>query len=174
LHPEASTDDKRWLAGRFIRLSRRLEAFGFKVEFALGPQEHSRWDDLGRDTLRLCYFTSTASLAEWLYESGWFIGNDSGVGHLASSLGVPTLTIFRRRRIAERWRPGFSVASIVLPPWWRPTARLKERWWRESISVRRVLGAFETLRSRAPLPQAGVAPAPRGFVASRYRDADKT
>ncbi|WP_408250250.1 glycosyltransferase family 9 protein [Paraburkholderia xenovorans] len=84
-----------------MRLSRRLEAFGFKVEFALGPQEHSRWDDLGRDTPRLCSFTSTASLAEWLYESGWFIRNDSGVGHLASSLGVPTLANFRRRRIAE-------------------------------------------------------------------------
>ncbi|MFP3244975.1 MAG: glycosyltransferase family 9 protein, partial [Paraburkholderia sp.] len=86
--------------------------------------------------------------AAWLYESGWFIGNDSGVGHLASALGIPTLTLFRRRRVAQRWRPGFTVGDIVLPSWWVPTAALKERWWRESIGVGRVLKAFRALRLR--------------------------
>ncbi|MDE1179040.1 glycosyltransferase family 9 protein [Paraburkholderia sp.] len=150
MHPEASTDDKRWLANRFIQLSRRLTSKGMSAEFAIAPGERGRWDGLRRETPPLCSFTSTAALAEWLYESGWFIGNDSGVGHLASSLGVPTLTVFRRRRIAERWRPGFAAGSVVLPPWWLPTAKLKERFWRESITVRRVFASFEALRSNAP------------------------
>lgn len=154
MHPEASTDDKRWLATRFIDLASHLKSQGFTAEFAVAPRERTRWDALRREIPPLCSFTSTAALAEWLYESGWFIGNDSGVGHLASSLGVPTLTVFRRRRIAERWRPGFAAGAIVLPPWWVPTAGLKERWWRESISVGRVLGAFEALREATLTSQA--------------------
>lgn len=149
MHPEASTADKRWLPKRFVELSRRLHDAGFQTEFALEAHERARWEHLGGALPPLRSFASSALLAAWLYESGWFIGNDSGVGHLASSLGIPTLTIFRRRGVAQRWRPGFTTGDIVLPSWWVPTAGLKERWWRESISVRRVLAAFTALRSRA-------------------------
>jgi heptosyltransferase-3 len=120
-----------------------------QVEFILAERERSRWEQRADPLPPLRSFASSAQLAEWLYESGWFIGNDSGVGHLASALGIPTLTIFRRRGVAQRWRPGFTAGVIVLPSWWVPTARLKERWWRESISVRRVIKAFSGLRSRA-------------------------
>lgn len=149
MHPEASTADKRWLPERFLELSRRLHDAGFQTEFALEAHERARWEHLGGALPPLRSFASSALLATWLYESGWFIGNDSGVGHLASSLGIPTLTIFRRRGVAQRWRPGFTTGDIVLPSWWVPTAGLKERWWRESISVTRVLAAFAALRTRA-------------------------
>lgn len=149
VHPEASTPDKRWSPERFLDLFRRLQATGMQVEFILAERERSRWEQRADPLPPLRSFASSAQLAEWLYESGWFIGNDSGVGHLASALGIPTLTIFRRRGVAQRWRPGFTAGVIVLPSWWVPTARLKERWWRESISVRRVVKAFSGLRSRA-------------------------
>jgi heptosyltransferase III len=148
IHPEASTPDKRWTAGRFLELSRRLHASGLQVEFVVEAGERSRWQRPAGDVPPLRSFTSTSQLAAWLYESGWFIGNDSGVGHLASALGIPTLTVFRRRRVAQRWRPGFTVGDIVLPSWWVPTAALKERLWRESISVGRVFKAFRALRLR--------------------------
>ncbi|HKR42776.1 MAG TPA: glycosyltransferase family 9 protein [Paraburkholderia sp.] len=148
MHPEASTADKRWLARRFIGLARRLSREGFGPEFVVADSERSRWLPLVSAAPPLCSFHDTAALAAWLYESGWFIGNDSGLGHLASALGIPTLTVFRRRRVAQRWRPGFQRGEIVLPPWWVPTARLKEKWWRESISVRRVQRAFRVLRAR--------------------------
>ena len=157
VHPEASTADKRWTPQRFVELARHLRTVGLRAEFALDARELPRWDsrDAGAPPLRT--FASTAALAEWLYESAWFIGNDSGVGHLASSLGVPTLTVFRRRRIAQRWRPGFAPGAIVYPPWWVPTAGLKERWWRESITVRRVLASFHALRSRTAVQSDGAA-----------------
>ncbi|MGF6772378.1 heptosyltransferase-3 [Paraburkholderia sp. GAS199] len=150
LHPEASSDDKRWTRTRFVGLARHLARNGFEAQFTLETSEKPHWDSLGilHALPPLRHFADTSALAAWLYESGWFIGNDSGVGHLASSLGVPTLTVFRRRRIAQRWRPGFAAGAVVVPPWWIPTAGLKERWWRESISVRRVAAAFESLRSR--------------------------
>jgi ADP-heptose:LPS heptosyltransferase len=148
VHPEASTPDKRWSPERFLDLFRRLQVTGMQVEFILEERERSRWEQRADPLPPLRSFASSALLAEWLYECGWFIGNDSGVGHLASALGIPTLTIFRRRGVAQRWRPGFTAGVIVLPSWWVPTASLKERWWRESISVRRVIKAFRGLRSR--------------------------
>ena len=148
VHPEASTADKRWLARRFIGLSRRLSGEGFAPEFVVADSERSHWQPLANVAPPLRSFHDTADLAAWLYESGWFIGNDSGLGHLASALGIPTLTVFRRRRVAHRWRPGFQHGEVVLPPWWVPTAGLKEKWWRESISVRRVHRAFRVLRAR--------------------------
>ncbi|WP_233271899.1 glycosyltransferase family 9 protein [Paraburkholderia acidiphila] len=154
VHPEASTADKRWLARRFMGLAQRLSGEGFAPEFVVADSERSRWLPLARIAgiaAPLNSFRDTADLAAWLYESGWFIGNDSGLGHLASALGIPTLTVFRRRRVAQRWRPGFQCGEIVLPPWWVPTAGLKEKWWRESISVGRVYRAFRVLRERAAL-----------------------
>jgi len=125
LHPEASTADKRWLPERFVALSRRLQARGLTAEFILAARERGRWEGLGSALPPLQSFASSALLAAWIYESGWFIGNDSGVGHLASALGIPTLTIFRRRGVAERWRPGFTAGDIVLPSWWLPGAALQ-------------------------------------------------
>jgi heptosyltransferase III len=152
VHPEASTPDKRWLARRFIGVSRGLRDEGLVPEFVVAGSELRHWLPLASAAPPLRSFRNTADLAAWLYESGWFIGNDSGLGHLASALGIPTLTVFRRRRIAQRWRPGFQRGEIVLPPWWIPTAALKEKWWRESISVSRVRRAFRALRSRvAPI-----------------------
>jgi heptosyltransferase-3 len=157
VHPEASTPDKRWLPERFLELSRRLQASGLQIEFVMEARERSRWENLPGERPLLRSFASSALLAEWLYESGWFIGNDSGIGHLASSLGIPTLTLFRRRGAAQRWRPGFTTGDIVLPSWWVPTAGLKERWWRENITVARVVNAFRGLRSRVigPASQMG-------------------
>jgi heptosyltransferase-3 len=160
IHPEASTPDKRWSPERFLELFRRLQATGLHVEFVVETRERPRWEQRSERLPMLRSFASSALLAEWLYESGWFIGNDSGVGHLASALGIPTLTIFRRRRVAQRWRPGFTAGEIVLPSWWVPTAGLKERWWRESISARRVIKAFRGLRSRVTVPRVSTATAP--------------
>ncbi|WP_429485147.1 glycosyltransferase family 9 protein [Paraburkholderia youngii] len=82
-------------------------------------------------------------------EAGWFIGNDSGLGHLASAIGVPTLSLFMRSGLARTWRPGWSPGAIVLPLNVVPTGRLRERCWKRLMSVRRVLRGFETLRDAA-------------------------
>ncbi|WP_309235085.1 glycosyltransferase family 9 protein [Paraburkholderia youngii] len=82
-------------------------------------------------------------------EAGWFIGNDSGLGHLASAIGVPTLSLFMRSGLARTCRPGWSPGAIVLPLNVVPTGRLRERCWKRLMSVRRVLRGFETLRDAA-------------------------
>ncbi|WP_322045613.1 glycosyltransferase family 9 protein [Paraburkholderia sp. J67] len=145
IHPEASTPDKRWLPGRFARLARRLERQGYEVAFVMAPGELDRWNDLLTGRFAVHTFSNLDGLATWLYESGWFIGNDSGVGHLAANLGIPTLSLFRRRTVAQRWRPAWGNAQVVLPWQWLPGAALKERFWRETLTCSRVLSAFARL-----------------------------
>ncbi len=148
IHPEASTQDKRWLAGRFFKLAARLRARGYEPAFLIAPHERDRWNELARHHIDAPLFHDLGELAAYVYESGWFIGNDSGMGHLASNLGVPTISLFRRRGSSERWSPAWGTTRVVLPWQWVPSARLKERFWRETLTLARVLDAFEHVQRR--------------------------
>jgi ADP-heptose:LPS heptosyltransferase len=44
-----------------------------------------------------------------------FLGNDSGLGHIAAAMGVPTVTVFGPGRPA-RYRPWGPRSEIVLAP----------------------------------------------------------
>lgn len=148
IHPEASTEDKRWLSARFVKLAARLKARGYDPVFVIAPHERERWSGLSQHGISAPVFETIGALASYVYESGWFIGNDSGVGHLASNLGIPAVSLFRRRRVAERWRPAWGATRVVLPWQWVPTAYLKEKFWRQTITCSRVLAAFDRLRQR--------------------------
>jgi heptosyltransferase-2 len=76
IHTGAAQAPRRWPAERFAQIATRLRAAGWDV-----VQLDDTLTDL--DTL-----LSTLATAEC------FIGNDSGPGHLAALLGVPTFTIF--------------------------------------------------------------------------------
>jgi heptosyltransferase-3 len=149
IHPEASTEDKRWFSHRFMRLAQRLRKRGYDVQFVIAPHERERWPDLEKFDIPAPHFADLHALACCVYESGWFIGNDSGVGHLASNLGIPSLSLFRRRRVAERWRPAWGTVDVVLPWQWVPTAYLKEKLWRQTLTCNHVLTAFARLTRQA-------------------------
>ena len=146
IHPEASTIDKRWTKAQFIRLAQDLRARDFEVYFVIAPHERDRWADLAFHKISAPRFPDLSAMATWLYESGWFVGNDSGIGHLAAGLGIPSVIIFRRRGVAERWRPVWGAVRVVLPWQWVPTAYLKELTWRRTLTIRRVLRALNRLQ----------------------------
>ena len=147
IHPTASTTDKCWLPSRFIRLGIKLRELGFTPEFVVAPQERADWIHVERYDLSLPDLGSLDNVATWIFESGWFIGNDSGIGHLASSLHIPTLSLFMRRGIAHTWRPGWGAGQVLIGSTYLPTGFLKERYWKYMLSVRRVSRAFEQLRT---------------------------
>lgn len=145
IHPEASRADKCWLPRRFIAVAQRLRAAGYEVQFVIAPHERERWGALAAAGFAMTACEDLHALACTVYESGWCIANDSGVGHLASNLGIPTLSVFRRRGVSERWRPAWGRVDVILPWQWIPTAYLKERLWRHTLTCARVLNAFERM-----------------------------
>jgi heptosyltransferase-3 len=147
IHPMASTTDKCWLASRFISLAIKLRDSGFDPQFVVAPEEREHWTHIERVGLKLADQGSLDQVAAWLYECGWFIGNDSGIGHLASSLQIPTLSLFMRRGTARTWRPGWGVGQVLIGSSFLPTGRLKERYWKYMLSVNKVSEAFDRLRA---------------------------
>lgn len=146
IHPTGSHPEKMWSRPKFLALANLLAAQGLEPSFLVAPSEFEAWRDVaaaGHDVSAL----ALGDVARWIAGSGWFIGNDSGLGHLASSIGVPTLTLFMRRGLARSWRPGWGPGEIVLPPDVVPFGGLKERLWKQLLSVRRVMSGFQTLRN---------------------------
>ena len=103
IHPTSAELSKNWLPVRFLHLARRLSQAGFSVIFVMSAHEMAEWTGIVNDTFPLQGFTSIADCAGFVYESGFFIGNDSGGGHLASCLGIPTVSIHGRKGKAVRW-----------------------------------------------------------------------
>jgi ADP-heptose:LPS heptosyltransferase len=142
LHPTSYNVKKNWPHEKYLRLARRLKQQGFDPQFVLSPKERAEWSPRFEAEFAVPQFANAQELAVYLYESGYVIGNDSGVGHLASALGVPVLTIYRKRRDGFCWRPGWGRNAVV-----RPLISMGafKRAWAFFLSVSRVERVFEKL-----------------------------
>lgn len=123
IHPGAGSQRKRWPVSRFLMIADRLKSNGLKVEFIIGPAE----PDLAippaaekppQDGKRPVHaLTESLDLLALLRSAGGYIGNDSGVSHLAAFLGLPTTIVFGPSD-PHRWAPrgpGGSRIEVVRP-----------------------------------------------------------
>ncbi|WP_192980422.1 glycosyltransferase family 9 protein [Pseudomonas sp. EggHat1] len=69
-----------------MRLAHRLKGQGYDPQFVLSPKERAEWSEHQGDAFLIPNFSNVRELAAYLYESGYIIGSDSGVGHLAAAL----------------------------------------------------------------------------------------
>ena len=97
LHPGAGSPDKCWPGARFQALASEI-AVDTQTAFVIGPVECERLGDqearsiAGRFGALLC--PPLAPLAAALASAKLYVGNDSGVSHLAAAVGAPTLALF--------------------------------------------------------------------------------
>lgn len=114
IHPGSGSARKNWPLDRFVTLHRMLSADGFRPAFILGPAEENllnRLADLDKEIEPYLPETLT-ELAKLLMEGEGYVGNDSGVSHLAAFLGLPTTAVFGPTD-PRRWRPvGLKVAVV--------------------------------------------------------------
>lgn len=99
----------------------------------------------GFEPIFLPQFPSLEELISFIYESGYFLGNDSGPAHIASCLRIPNLTIGRDEKHMRHWRPGWG-GSVITPPKWVPNwkgLRLRENYWRSFITTKSVINLFK-------------------------------
>ncbi len=144
-HPTSSRPGKNWPMEKFIKLSDQLKAKGFEPVFVLTQEEKTQWP---LDKIEAPSFSSLSELAAFVCESGYMIGNDSGVGHLASCLGIPTLTICRSVLAANFWRPAWSRGEVITPPSWIPNLkglRWRDAHWKKWVGVSKVVSRFTLL-----------------------------
>jgi len=110
IHPGSGSRAKNWPIDRFIELTRRLEALGHRVVWIRGPAEPDPPAEIPAG--RVIDHPSLRALAATLARSKVFIGNDSGVSHLAGATGAPTLVLFGPTS-ASVWRPDGPRVHVV-------------------------------------------------------------
>ena len=82
IHPFASSPSKRWPLVKFREVARLLK---MPVRWCAGPEEPLK------DAVRI---ENLYELGCWLAGARLYIGNDSGISHLAAAVGTPTIVIF--------------------------------------------------------------------------------
>lgn len=112
LHPTSSEAERCWTPGKYVVVARRLRAMGYEPTFVLAPSERAFWKPLLEQAhAGLVEAPSIEGVAAEVYESGWFIGTDSGIGHLASCCGLSTVTIVDRPATCRAGaRPGQTTS----------------------------------------------------------------
>ena len=82
IQPFSGSPKKNWPLEAFRELARSLP---LEIEWCAGPEEvlpgAVKFDDL-------------SELASWMSGARLYIGNDSGITHLAAAIGLPTLALF--------------------------------------------------------------------------------
>lgn len=150
IHPTASDPRRQWIPERFVAVANGLRHRGWTPEFTTLPEEQAATDWI--ETAGFPRFASRdlAVLAARLEGSGGFVGSDSGVAHLASCAGLPFVTLYVRRKVSIRWRPGWSPGEALRPRWPLILKPLKERFWARGISINQVLSAADRVFGPAP------------------------
>jgi heptosyltransferase-3 len=134
IHPTSTMSWKNWSKGKFLQVAKLLKKEDYDPVFITSPKERAEWGAVE--------LASLSDLASFLYESGSFLGNDSGPGHLASYFKLPHLIIGRQERQMKLWRPGWRLGEIVTAPSWIPnwkSWRIRDEKWQMFISSRKVI-----------------------------------
>lgn len=145
IHPASSREGKNWSREKYLELSGWLKSEGYTLSMILTQKERQGWDLKGIDAP---IFIDLFEIASYVSESQYMIGNDSGIGHLASCLGLPTVTICRSAQASKFWRPAWARGEVVTPSAWIPNLkglRLRDKHWKKWISVEKVLKSFNRL-----------------------------
>lgn len=108
IHPGSGSPAKSWPLDNFVTLAGELGSAGKSVEFMVGPQDIEM---IGNGLIKrletvapLYCEPDVCVAAQRLLSAFCFVGNDSGMTHLAAALGLPTMAIFTATN-PDVWRP---------------------------------------------------------------------
>lgn len=121
LHPAAAFATKQWAADKFAQVAGALSARQLAVVVITTPEQADTVAEIRRNTPAPFLSLSDLSLPEvsaLLKRARLFVGNDSGIAHVAAAVETPTVVIFGSSNTAH-WRPWASgvpgaAAEIVL------------------------------------------------------------
>ncbi len=103
IHPFSGSPRKNWPLNRFREVAARL---ALPVRWCAGPEE--ALENAAR-------FENLYDLACWLASARIYIGNDSGITHLAAAVATPVVAIFGPTD-ASVWAPRGERVSVVSGP----------------------------------------------------------
>jgi ADP-heptose:LPS heptosyltransferase len=107
--PGAKRPTNRWPENRFAEVARELSIAGFRLVMFGGPGDveicQRIADAAGGRAINLAGRSTIAESCAVLARCKLLICNDSGVQHLAATMGTPCVSLFAARDFDLRWRP---------------------------------------------------------------------
>ncbi len=110
IHPAAAFATKQWAPANFGKIKDELATRGFPVVVITASTEAALVDEVMQNTSAPTLPITGLSLPEitaLLARARLFIGNDSGIAHIAAAVETPAVVIFGSSNIAH-WRPWTS------------------------------------------------------------------
>ena len=115
IHPAAAFATKQWAAENFARVAESLAERGFAPVAIAAPNEHQLLESLINEaSVRIVSLDlPLPEVVALAARSQVFVGNDSGIAHIANAVGTPSVVIFGSSNIAH-WRPWNKAPSEVV------------------------------------------------------------
>jgi ADP-heptose:LPS heptosyltransferase len=116
--PGAKLEPNRWPADRFIDVGNTLAARGYRIVVLGGHSDAPMCERIvkaiGRNATSLAGKTTVRDSCEVLARCAMLICNDSGVQHLAATVGTPCVSLFTRREFPGMWWPHGPQHEVLL------------------------------------------------------------
>lgn len=150
IHPFSKNPKKNIPDKKLLAIYAYLEKKGLNPKIIMSEKEKENFPFSFLNTVTT---PSIYALAHRISQSEYFIGCDSGPGHLASNLQIPTLSIMANPKIAKVWSPCYFFNLTVTPLFILPRIklfkeRMIDRYWHKLISMRRIKKTVDSLLQR--------------------------
>lgn len=119
IHPAAAFESKLWATQNFARVAEYIAARGITPIAVAAPHERRVIDALCQEARVLIPSFTNFTLPEitaLLARARLFVGNDSGIAHIAAAARVPVVVIFGSSNVTHwrPWTPGDNASSEVV------------------------------------------------------------
>lgn len=116
IHPAAAFETKQWATANFARVAEDLSKRGFNCVAIAAPNESRVLSALIENSSAGIEAFTDLSLPEvtaLAARARLFVGNDSGIAHIAAAVRVPSVVIFGSSNVAH-WRPWTVAPAEVV------------------------------------------------------------
>ena len=115
IHPAAAFATKQWAAENFARVAEHVADRGLAPVAVAAPHERAVLDSfVAESAVEVATFDlSLPEVTALAARSQLFVGNDSGIAHIAAAVGTKSVVIFGSSNIAH-WQPWNSAAAEVV------------------------------------------------------------
>jgi len=122
IHPGSGGERKNWPIASFAEVIKTLWQEGYAVLLLAGPAEEQKLAYLQSHLApppglyRTLVNAPLLEIAQQLQQCRGYLGNDSGITHLAAMLGVPTVAVFGPGSRVSNWEPLGKHVTIIQQP----------------------------------------------------------
>jgi ADP-heptose:LPS heptosyltransferase len=116
IHPTAAFDTKQWSVEKFARVSEEIRNRGLAPVVVVAPHEKETAEVLIAESSANPAFLSDLSLPEvtaLAARAKLFVGNDSGIAHIAATAGAPCVVVFGSSN-RHHWRPWTTEPNEIV------------------------------------------------------------